>query len=244
MATLDPGAIAQVLFSTAAGVFLLLLLAKVMRIRAANLLCIELFLAGFLLRLGLLFINENFQFFEHKYAGERSVEFYLKCIAGDGRLIDMFRDQFALQVLFNTPFFVMFGASLMTVTISNCFVSALTAPLVGLLLHNPFGDRVARRGLMLFFLYPGSVNFSLFGLRDPLIFLAMTLFATGAIAVYANCSRQIYATLSVFGGTCLLILRPEMAYVTIALVGMLLLPWLKSVVAANQRPIEKLATVR
>lgn len=243
MDSLQPTAIAQAFFCGATGLLLLSLLAKVLRIRAGQLFCLEAFVVGYLLRLGLLFLNEYYQFFEHKVAGNRSVEFYLNYVAGKGELINLVKDQFAPQVVFNIPFFVMFGASLLTVTISNTFISALTAPLIGLLLHNPFGDRIARRGMMLFFIYPGSVNFALFGLRDPFIFLGMAIFGVTAVTVYAGYSVRLYAFISTIACILMLALRPEMSYVAAALIGLLILPWLQRVIAPEQRPIEKFALV-
>ena len=233
----------QAVFCLGAGLLFLAIIARLGRIPAGRLWVLEAFVVGFAVRLGLMFVNEHYQFFEHKVAGNRSVEFYLKYIAGEGELWGLLRDQFSLQVIFNVPFFVMFGASLLTVTISNAFISALTAPLVGLMLHNPFGDRVARRGLLLFFIYPASFNFSLFGLRDPLIFFGMTLFAIGAISVYANHSRGLSLLISLAGAATALVLRPEMSYIIVALVGMLLRPTARRMIAADQRSIEKLATV-
>lgn len=230
------------------GITILLVLSKIYRVRGRRLLSIEVFIVVYLLRVGLVFFNENFLLFEHKYAGDFSLKLYQKYLLGIGgfhnisdNLIQFAKEQFALQALFNAPFFAFFGEELITILFTNSLFSALSGSVAAIILHGPFGEKVARRALILFSIYPASVNFSIFGLRDPLIYFFMTLFAVAAIAVYIGFSRRFHLVLTVLGAACVLNLRPELAYVIVALVGMLLLPSVLKLISPDQRPVERVA---
>lgn len=223
------------------GVLGLLLLAYCFRVRSRELPYMEAFLAGFLIRIVLVFINEQYLFFEHKLSGERSVDFFLKLLAGDLRFADLLRDPFALQVLANTPFFSIFGADLMTLLITNSMFSSLAGPLASIWLYRTFGESIARRAILIYFCHPAAINFSMFGLRDPLIYFFMTVFVVASMSMFAGVARRANLVAGCASCLCVLTLRPELIFVVVALIGMLTLPTIVGIINSDQRFVEKLA---
>lgn len=242
MSLTEPWQIAEVATCGLLGILCLLLSAFYFRVRSTELPYMEAFLLGFLIRICLVFINEQYLFLEHKIAGDRSVEFYQKLLSGDLSFMGVLRDTFALQVIVNIPFFSIFDADLMTLLITNSWFSALTGPLVALMLFQPFGKSIARRALLLFFCHPAAVNFSLFGLRDPLIYFFLAIMACTSMSVFAGFNRRVNVVLGLLSGFCVLTLRPELVFVIVALIGMLMLPLLIKTINSDQRLIEKFAT--
>jgi hypothetical protein len=225
------------------GVVIIAFFAKILRVRASRIFSLESFVLGFLIRFVLVLINERYQLFDQKIAGDKSVDLYFKYIVGDGQFFYLLKDQFAVQVLINTPFFAIFGASLLTAIIVNSFISSLTAPLMGLILRQPFGERVALRATMLASIYPAAVNFSLFGLRDPLIYFFMAMFVVTTLGAVAGYSQRLYGVAAIASCMLLLVLRPELFYVVIIFVLSALLPSLTKLISKEQRTVERIAMI-
>ncbi len=230
------------------GIGLLFSLAYIYRVRSSKLLCVEVFVVGFLLRIFLVLGNANFAILESKVADERALELYQKYLLGintvgslSTNLYLLAKEQFAVQTLINAPFFALFGESVTTIIFTNSFFGAIVAPVASLMLYQSFNERVARRALILFSLYPALINFSMFGLRDPLIFFFMTVFAVSAMCISVGFARGFHTLTGFVNCLGMLLLRPELFYVVVALIGLLMTPRAFRLIRPEQRFIERVA---
>lgn len=200
---------------TALGAAALLVVAQLFGGRNVLAVSMGVFVAGFFARVVVIMLNEEFQFIEAKLAGDYSIGLYQHYILNGHGWRGLMGEQFAAQVLLNLPAWLLFGASRTSLLLSNGVVGAVAAPLAALLLYRDFGAVAARRALITLSLYPGGFNFSVFGLRDPLIFVAMIVMVAGGARIW----RDRYTLLNLFlvaaGGLLTLWLRPELAYVVL-----------------------------
>ena len=178
-------------------------------------LAVAVFIIGFIARVTMIMLNEEFGFIVEKLAGNRSIWLYQHFILQRGDWGSLLGEEFALQVLVNIPAWMIFGASRLSLLFSNAAIGALAAPLAALLVNRDFKYSGSVRTLILLSLYPAGFNFSCFGLRDPLIFLGMIALCAGAIRVWANKVTIVDIGLMCCGALSVLSLRPELAYVVL-----------------------------
>ncbi|MFK8113984.1 MAG: hypothetical protein AB8B91_17410 [Rubripirellula sp.] len=171
------------------------------------------FVIGFLIRALLIVVNEEFQFIPEKLAGNFSLQHYDYFFRGGHGISDLLGEEFAAQVFLNLPAWILFGAERISLLMSNACVGAIAAPVAAGLLYRPLGDRAAIRALVLISIYPGALNFSIFGLRDPLIFTAMVILACGVARSWLIGMTFRNIGLVVISASLTLWLRPELAYV-------------------------------
>lgn len=187
------------------------------------------FAISFLVRALVAVVNEEFSFLNPKLAGNYSMELFEDYLLlgagtyGNGRFLGLMHEQFAAQVLLNLPFWLVFGLERISLVMSNAMVGAIVAPVAGGLLLKPLGSRAATRIMLLIAVYPGLANFSIFGLRDPLIFFSMTVLACGVVRAWIINLRPRNLLLIFGGGGLTLWLRPELAYVVFVVAAIPLL---------------------
>ena len=89
---------------------------------------------------------------------------------------------FSLQMVANIPGFLLFGDNIAVILLTNALVGALTGVFAFSYARRLVGERGGLKALWLLSAYPALINFSFFGLRDPLIVLLLTIYA-GSTAV-------------------------------------------------------------
>lgn len=178
------------------------------------------FVLGFLVRALMIIVNEEFQFIDEKLAGNLSLQHYDYFFQRGHGLAELWGEEFAAQVFLNLPGWMIFGPERLSLLMSNAVVGAVAAPLAAGLLLRPLGNRAALRALVLISIYPGALNFSIFGLRDPLIFTAMVVLACGVVRSWIIGMTLRNISLVLLSAALTLWLRPELAYV-VFLVGMM-----------------------
>lgn len=173
------------------------------------------YVAGFMVRAVLIMLNEEWQFFEQKVAGELSLELYRAHVLTGDSWFEFLGHEFAPQVLLNIPVWTLFGESRIALLMSNAMVGAIAGPMSAVLLLRDYHPSVSKRALLLVSLYPACLNFSVFGLRDPIIFLGMIFLICGAVRIWAD-KVTLGNLFQMFLGTLLVLCsRPELAYVVI-----------------------------
>lgn len=142
------------------------------------------FLGKYLLILG----NESFQFIENKKAGNFTIWYYtwlgekgLKAF-----LEAHLNSTFYTQLIANIPGFHFFGASRTNLLLTNSFFTSLTGLMAFFTFHRHLNKKTAWWALLLFSLYPTAICFSIFGLRDPLLYF----FMTGYVLFFFQCIKE------------------------------------------------------
>jgi len=169
-----------------------------------------LFLLNFVLRLLLISLNEWLVFFEPKGAGERALlAFQMFFHESNYNWIDTF----ALQMLINIPGFLIAGESRLVLLITNAFVASIAFVFVFKVLLHVKGAKTAILGSLFISLYPAAINFSLFGLRDILIYSVIIVFIALIYAAW-DCPHRTQRKLKLIAAiTCsfaILSMRPEL----------------------------------
>jgi predicted membrane-bound mannosyltransferase len=128
-------------------------------------------------------------------------------------------DTFMVQTLFNVPGFVLAGATQNVILLTNCFFGALVAIPAYYYLRRA-GARCAMWGMMLFSFYPAAINFSLFGLRDIVIYTMVATYVLSMLA-FTMLSERRTTDLLVAALMCILVLwqRAELIAVMLAVPG-------------------------
>lgn len=153
-----------------------------------------------------------------KLAGDISLELFgaLMDARSIGHGLELLVDStFALQTLLTSPGFVLFGAEREVAILGNAFAGAMAGVAAGYILWRSEGISGSdgwKYVAALLALYPSSVYFGGFGLRDPWIYFFMTIYATGLYTYVESSGRRLrWAALAGFASVAILSLRPEMA---------------------------------
>lgn len=183
--------------------------------------------AAFLLRVVLVLTNETFGIFAPRDAGNQALDLYLLFVR-TGEWGELWRaamgETFFVQVVANVPAFSIFGANRLNLLLTNAFVGAV-APVVAAAyvtrLHTRASALVAA---ILFAVYPASVNFSYFGLRDPFVFLFVTAASlAGLLALFdvrqPPARRTQHAVVAVLSLIPLISLRIELLPILLVVPG-------------------------
>lgn len=148
------------------------------------------FLVAFGLRVLLVLVNETFGLLDPKLAGNAALHVYERLMTGTtgpGLLELAARETFFVQAVVNVPGFALFGASRMNLLLTNAFLGAFTAVLAGVYLARLAPGRSWMWAFWLFALYPAAVNFSIFGLREPVVVLFVTTYVlAGSLALFSG----------------------------------------------------------
>lgn len=193
------------------------------------------YLLGFALRAAISLVNNELEFFDAKLAGNLALQLYEHHVFEGHGILEVLGHEFGAQVLLNTPVWWLLGPSRESLLLSNAAVGSLLAPLAGLFLYRDFGWSAARRAFLIGSCYLGAFNFSLFGLRDPIICLAVTLFAVAGLRFWWGGRRSLDLGLLIASLAAALSLRPEMAYFLAAFVALPLLGWYLAMWQAARR---------
>lgn len=131
-------------------------------------------------------LNEQIHLFPRKPAGNISIWFYI-LIKEQG--LDAVRsirtgETFYPQLLINFPVFELFGASRLNLLLTNCFLTSI-GPIIAFyytyIYFNKYASYIILLGLSLF---PAAINFSFFGLRDPVIYFGIIINITSILLLY------------------------------------------------------------
>jgi len=178
------------------------------------------FFLSFSFRLILIFLNENLHFFDQKLAANKSIINYLNWII-DQAIIDQ---SFLVQTLINTPSFILFGPSRINLLLTNAFLGATTGIIVFAYLNYIYDSKIAKYGFILFSIYPAAVNFSIFGLRDIIIYFFVSIYILSILSVFNKKRVEVKNIfLFAFSSICLFLLRNELLLILIFLPSILVL---------------------
>jgi len=182
------------------------------------------FLGSFALRAGLVFLNERFNVFPQKHA----TVFAWRLMDQEGGLWAIFgrhifsRDnlpklKFFLEALFNAPALLLFENAPIMLNLTNCFVGAASGIVVFAYGVRLFGRRVAILTLLITSFFPVAINFSLFGLRDIIVyfFLLAEIFSFSWLMLRDD---HRAANLFVFAGSFICVVIQRMAFLPFLLI--------------------------
>lgn len=171
-----------------------------------------LFVVNFLGRVLAIGINESIGLFEPKYMGELSIDLFNRFVLKKDYL-GLIGEEFGAQVFWNLPVWSFTDATRATLLMSNAAAGALIPSIAGLIIRPATNRKTALATAILFSLYLGGFNFSMFGLRDPLLMLANTLIAAPILNMgLGRRGRAEIATL-VVGIATSMWLRPEQFFI-------------------------------
>jgi hypothetical protein len=141
---------------------------------------------------------------------------------------------FMFQTLANMPGFLFAGPTQNVVLLTNAFFGAVVAIPVYYYLSR-VGARPAIWGVILFSAYPAAVNFSLFGLRDVIIYALVTTYALSVLSFTMLPDRKP-SDLAIAATMCVLVLwqRAELIAIMLFMPG-LLMAYLVWRAARNER---------
>ena len=126
----------------------------------------------FLIKIGLIFVNENFSFIQRKPAG--NFVLWMSMLSDENGLLNFLskgiQKPFHLQLLLNHPVLQVFGYSRLHTLTMNSFITSLTGLFCYKNLKKYFGHKPAFWALVFVSIYPAAINFSIFGLRDPVVY--------------------------------------------------------------------------
>ncbi len=124
-------------------------------------------------------INENLGLFDTKLAGHATLVIHEKF---SQRGIEIFLNgkreiffSFVPQFLLNYVQLEFFGANRYTLIFTNALLTTFAGIGAYLGFRKIFGFRIAFSALFFLNLYPAAINFSIFGLRDPIIYFALAI---------------------------------------------------------------------
>jgi len=173
------------------------------------------FLVSFFLIFKIVFIilNEKFAFFPPKIAGNYALLLYEQ-ISNRGFMESLRWPTFIPQLLINYIPLELFGPSRIILLISNAVLTTFSGVVVYHSLRPTDGVRLAFVGLVLFNIFPAAFNFSLFGLRDPLIYFAITLMICSLYQLFVRSKKRSIITLLV-ASVLIIGSRPELISIVI-----------------------------
>jgi hypothetical protein len=168
------------------------------------------FLVNFVLRGYLLWLNEGLKIFDPKFAGEISLDIYNIYLNGIPGAIN---NTFVPQMLLNFLGFSMFAGNRVTIEITNSFYVALSGVIAYAYMYRLYGSKAAVYSMIGCYAYLGALNFSIFGLRDPILFFFSFLYILSFIFLIKCPKTALWVfNLAIFLGSAVMILwsRPEL----------------------------------
>jgi len=125
---------------------------------------------SFVARCLLVIFNESIHLFAPKKAGNTALDLYRSTNGLSENVELLFTDKFGIQTLINVPAFTFFGGDRTNLLFTNAFLGALAGILAFAYLYRYYNLKAAYWGLVLISIFPAAVNFSMFGLRDIVIY--------------------------------------------------------------------------
>jgi hypothetical protein len=203
------------------------------------------FLVSFLARAGLVFVNAWLNVFPQKHAslfvwGLLNQAGGLRGIVGTHmfRTENLPRLKFLLEALLNAPALLLFENAPVMLNLSNCFVGAMAGVVVFAYGVRLFDRRIATCALLVTSLYPAAINFSLFGLRDILLYLFLLTEIFSFIWLMLRAEHRVLQIL-VFSVSfvCVVLLRPAfLPFLLILPTWFVLIATLQAVRGVQSRP--------
>lgn len=167
------GVISYFIFLLLAGLTCAAFMAGLGKIRSYLPLMCTAFSVNFILRAYLILTNEGVDIFADKFAGEVSLDIYNIIINGQTGSINQ---TFFPQMLLNFLGFSLFSPERLTIVLTNAFLVSLTGILAFAYLVRIYTPTTGWYGLISTYGYLGALNFSIFGLRDPIILFFTLLY--------------------------------------------------------------------
>jgi hypothetical protein len=180
---------------------------------------IGLFLVNFLLRFLVIGVNETTQFFPPKVQWDYSIRKFYEYY-GSGNLKGLLLEPFGAQVLWNLPVWAFSSPSRYCLLMSNATAGSLAGPLAGLMIHTVTNRKTAVLTAILFSIYLGMFNFSIFCLRDPLLVLANTTIACMIVRIGFGSKHWRELIFGAIGVYFSLWLRPEQFFIILFILGL------------------------
>ncbi|SEQ18569.1 hypothetical protein [Neolewinella agarilytica] len=178
----------------------------------------------FAFKILIIFLNEHYRILPRKPAGNFVLWFYwyAENYSATRILEGRVQPTFLVQFLVNYPFIYLFGIARENVLLVNGFFTSMAAVYAFFGLKNIFGSLTAFLVLIFLTFYPAAINFSMFGLRDPVIYLFMTMNIVSLIRLYLTKSYLplfgiVFSVLAIFS------MRPELFAFLFAPYGFLIL---------------------
>ncbi len=178
----------------------------------------------FAFKIVLILLNEHYQILPRKPAGNFVLWFYWysENYGATEILEGRIQPTFLVQFFVNYPFTYLFGIARENVLLVNGFCSSLAAVYAFFGLRSIFGSLASFLVLIFLTIYPAAINFSMFGLRDPVIYLFMTMNVVSLIRFYLTKSYLpvlgiLFSILMIFS------MRPELFAFLFAPYGFLIL---------------------
>lgn len=180
------------------------------------------FLVAFGIRIGLTVFNETFELIPEKYAGEFSLDVHRMIwesgAEGGVDEVPTIKRNFLLPALLNLPGFLLFGTNRWTLIFTNGFLATMAAVVGAAYLDRLSCRRAATWGLLLLAFYPAALNFSIFGLRDPIIYFLVTVYCGAAWAtVWPGLRRPLQGLIAGVALLLIMLLRIELLPILLVL---------------------------
>lgn len=162
------------------------------------------------MRVLLLLSNESFQLFPPKFAGEFSLYYYKALFLNE----DLFKiPSFIPQMIFNLGAFSLFGANRINIILTNAFLLSFSSIIAFVYLYRIYNVNAGIVAFLLIMFYPATLNFSMFGLRDPVVFFLFLSYILSFLFVIESrdwAFRTINFFVCIISMALALLSRPEM----------------------------------
>lgn len=182
--------------------------------------------------------NESFHFFAQKGAGDKAIWTYN--IWKQSGSFDIF-ESFFIQTIINFPGFYVFEANRWIVLGTNAFIGSAVAIIVFYYISRLLSYKAALVTSILCVIYPAAFNFSIFGLRDIMIYFFIFLYHLSLLYIFLIKDKHIQKLFNIFlfiiSFFSLYSLRPEFLPVLVVL------PFMISYKYLNKYFIKKISDI-
>lgn len=166
----------------------------------------------FALKYGLILLNENYGIFGAKIAGNFTIDLY-EVYREYGFEVFYARHgmiNFRPQLLANLLVFELLGSHRGNLLLTNAILTTAASMIAFFSLKKLYNFKVGWISMLLVNLYPAAINFSFFGLRDPVIYFGMILNIVSFIGLYKT-KKVAYFVYFIISLLIILPSRPELA---------------------------------
>lgn len=146
---------------------------------------LTIFIISFLGRSSLIFINESLDILPSREAGNMALNIFNSAYLPNNAFF-FINDDFGIQVLLNIPAFALFGANRINLLLTNAFLASLVGIIAFSYLYYCYTLKGAYFSLILITIFPASIIYSIFGLRDPVIYFFSVIYICSLIFLVKN----------------------------------------------------------
>lgn len=164
------------------------------------------------LKYGLILLNESLGIFDAKIAGNFTLELYdlYKELGPEVFATSKGMKTFRPQLLFNLLAFELLGKSREIMLITNAALTTMAGVIAFFGLRKLYGFTVGLIAMLLINFYPAAINFSFFGLRDPVIYFGVAWNIISIIQMYKG-NFKIPFVGFIISLMIIIVSRPELA---------------------------------